>query len=560
MNTSCLVKSLSHFEICIIKKAKNLKKRSITEKMSSSADLILENANIITCDSIMPLAQSVAIKNDLILRVGSNRDIKSFKHKHTLIIDCQGKTLVPGFIDAHCHIYSLINRLFSLDLSPKSVKSIQDIQHFIRQKIRFSEPGRWIIGSAYDEFYLAEKRHPTRKDLDDISPDNPVVLFHRSSHACVLNSLALSLVGINYETEEPPGGVIERDLETGAPNGILYELSAFLSDKIKSPISEKEIDWAVAQANEIYLSNGITSLGEASVSNGSSQWQFFQQLKNKNLLKSRIYMMLGSDSIRNFSEAGLKTGSGDSYLRLGSVKIVLSEATGRILPSQQELTYLVNEASKNEFQVAIHGVERTTIEAAITALENANKKLPHANYRNRIEHCSECPQDLRFRLAKIQAMVVSQPPFLYYNGERYLSQVSPESQQWLYPFKSLLSNGILVAASSDSPIVSNNPLIGIYSAVTRKAESGKSVLVNESVTIKQALEMYTLYGAYASSEEKSKGSLSPGKMADVVMLNTNPLESTTEQIKDIKVERTIIGGKVVWEQPNSKQDTILTNN
>jgi predicted amidohydrolase YtcJ len=172
--------------------------------MLNSADLILENANLITCDKDSPGAQAIAISGSLIIKTGSNREIKSFKKENTRVIDCEGKTLIPGFNDAHCHVFSLVNRLFSLDLSPNFIKSIEDIQKSVHLKANFLKPGRWISGSAYDEFHLAEKRHPTRFDLDKASPENPVILFHRSSHACVLNSLALNLVGISSETEEPP--------------------------------------------------------------------------------------------------------------------------------------------------------------------------------------------------------------------------------------------------------------------------------------------------------------------------------------------------------------------
>jgi predicted amidohydrolase YtcJ len=516
--------------------------------MINSADLVLENAKIITCDKVAPSSESLAVKDDRVLLVATNKEIHSLKNPTTRVIDCEGKTLIPGFNDAHCHIYSLIKRLFSLDLSPESIKSIIDIRQAVLHKVHFSQPGIWIGGSGYNEFYLAERRHPTRKDLDDVSPNNPVILFHRSSHACVLNSLALNLVGINNETEEPPGGIIERDLDSGEPNGILYEMSGFLSKKIKSPISENELDWAVARANEIYLSSGITSITEASISNDITQWLFYQKLKKEGRLSSRIYMMFGVEGLEEFKKANLKTGSGDLDLKLGSLKIVLSEATGRIQPPQNELDLIVLNAMKNEFQVAIHGVERRTVEAAILAFENAHKEFPQSDTRNRIEHCSECSPDLRHRLAEIKAMVVSQPSFLYYSGERYLDQVSLESQKWLYPFKSLLDSGVKVAASSDSPIVSNSPLIGIYSAATRKTQSGQYVLAKEGVSVQQALEMYTLNGAYASFEEELKGSLTPGKLADIVMLSSNPLESDQEQIKDIKVEKTIIGGKIVWER------------
>jgi predicted amidohydrolase YtcJ len=516
---------------------------------SNSADLILGNANVLT-GKPAKTAQAVTVKGDTIRLVGSNHEAEEVKGPNTRVIDCQGKTLVPGFNDSHCHIFSFIRQLFSLDLSPASVRSITDIQEAIRRKARFSPEGRWISGSGYNEFYLAEKRHPTRIDLDEAAPSNPVILMHRSQHALVLNSLALKRVGITNESEAPSGGVIERDLETGEPNGILFEMLGYVRERIKVPFSAAETDWGIAEANRQYLSLGITSLGEASESNDLAQWQTFQKIKAEGKLQSRICMMAGAKALAEFREAGLSTGAGDHHLRLGSLKIVLSEASGQLHPSQDTLNRMVLEAEQAGFPVAIHAVERSTVEAAINALEYAEgqKKDQKNPLRHRIEHCSECPPQLIRRLKKLGTVVVSQPPFIYYNGERYLSQVSPEAQKWLYPFKSLIDNGITLAGSSDSPIVPNSPLIGIYAAVTRLAESGQYVLKSEAVSPGQALEMYTRNGAYASFEETIKGSLAPGRLADIAVLSGDPLHLPPELIKDIAVEMTVIGGKVVWEK------------
>jgi predicted amidohydrolase YtcJ len=516
--------------------------------MLDSADLILENANLITLDKSLPRAQALAINGDLIVKIGSNQDIKSIKKENTRVIDCQGKTLIPGFNDAHCHVDSLVNKLFSLDLSPQFVASIKDIQKSIHHKASFSKPGTWISGSGYNEFYLEEKRHPTRFDLDEASPDNPVILFHRSSHACVLNSLALTLMGIGSGTEEPAGGIIERDLENGEPNGILYEMSSYIRDRLELPLTQNEYDWAIAQVNEIYLSQGIISIGEASVNNGFSQFLYYQKIKESRALKSRIYLMIGMKELQEFVKAGFKTGYGDKDLRLGSLKIILNQATGQLQPNQAELNSIVIKASQSGFQLAIHAVESSEVEAAAIALENNSKSLPKFNARHRIEHCSECPPNLIKRLHKLGVLVVSQPAFLYFSGERYLAQVPLKTQQWLYPFKGLLDSGIILASGSDSPVIPNNPLIGIYSAITRKADSGQQVLIGESIAPEQALEMYTLNGAYASFEENIKGSLSPGKLADIVMLSADPLKTDPDQIKEIRVEKTIIGGEVVWEK------------
>jgi len=186
------------------------------------------------------------------------------------------------------------------------------------------------------------------------------------------------------------------------------------------------------------------------------------------------------------------------------------------------------------------------VEAAIAALEYIGSKSPLAGRRHRLEHCSECPPELLERLRKLEAMVVTQPPFLYYSGERYLATLPPDRQRWLYRIKSLLDGGLVVAASSDSPVAQDNPLVGIYAAVTRRAESGQQLLPEEAVSAQQALAMYTINAAYASFEENIKGSIAEGKLADMVVLSADPITSPPEQIKDIRVEMTIIDGKVVW--------------
>jgi predicted amidohydrolase YtcJ len=518
--------------------------------MSYSADLILKNARVITCDPFHPAAEALAIKGDRILLAGSEEDADLVGGHNTRVIDCQGKTLIPGFNDAHCHILSFVRQLFSLDLSPASVRSIDDIKTAIRRKIVLTPKGDWVHGSGYNEYYLAERRHPTRWDMDEVSPDHPLIITHRSRHACVLNSLAMHLTGITGESEAPPGGVIERDLDTGEPNGLLFEMLEFIKSKMGTPLSQSEIDWGVAEADRHFLSLGITSLGDATVSNNFSQWQLFGKLKQEGKLHSRINLMPGMAALPEFQSSGLITGWGDEHLRLGNLKVVLSEADGQLFPSQADLNRMVLHAVQSRFQVAFHAVERSTVEAAIIALESLPEQPTGSAFhpRHRIEHCSECPSDLRKRLGRLQTIIVSQPPFLFYHGERYLSQVSLEAQNWLYPFKSLMKCGLKIAGSSDSPIVPGNPLTGIYAAVTRLAENGQGVLPSEAISSRQALEMYTRFAAFATFEEDLKGSLSPGKLADVVMLSADPIQADPAQIKDIFVLSTFIGGRVVWEK------------
>jgi predicted amidohydrolase YtcJ len=209
---------------------------------------------------------------------------------------------------------------------------------------------------------------------------------------------------------------------------------------------------------------------------------------------------------------------------------------------------MVTDIHRAGFQAAIHAIRQETVEATINAIGHALGNRPGAERRHRIEHCSECPPGLLEKIRELGIMVVTQPPFLYFSGERYLATVPPDRQKWLYRIRSLTDAGVTVAASSDSPIVDDNPLIGIFGAVTRLAESDQEVVPEERISVNQALEMYTRNAAYASFEESEKGTISEGKLADLVQLSDDPIAVPPEQIMDINIEMTVIGGKVVWER------------
>ena len=291
----------------------------------SVINLILKNANVITMDSRQPKAELVAIRDGKILLVAGNEDLESVREAGTKVIDCQGRTVIPGFNDAHCHVISFIRKLLSLDLSPSSVSSIADIKAVIHNQAQNIPPGEWLSGTDYNDFHLAEKRHPTCRDIDEVAPQHPVVLAHRSLHACVLNSRALSLAGITRKTPDPPGGLIDRDLNTGEPTGLLFNMLSYIRRSVLPPLSEEELARGMALVNQRYLSYGITSLQEATTSNNLSRWQIYQRFKDK--LKSRLYMMFGFEVLSQFQEADLAFGAGDDQLRLGGVKIILNETT-----------------------------------------------------------------------------------------------------------------------------------------------------------------------------------------------------------------------------------------
>jgi predicted amidohydrolase YtcJ len=512
------------------------------EVLMPSADLVLKNARVLTMDATRPVAALVAVTGDTISYVGDRTELDSVAGTGAKVIDCGGRTVLPGFNDAHLHLFSLIRKLLGIDLSPASVRSIADIKEKIHEKALKTPPGTWLSGTDYNEFYLAEKRCPTRWDIDEVAPDHPVVLSHRSLHACVLNSLALSLAGITRDTEEPPGARIERDLVTGEPNGVLIDMLSYIRSKVMPPFTEAELKDGVVLVDRLFLSAGITSVQDATVSNNLERWETVCDFILNRRLRCRMTLMVGAPYWQDFSGVNLKTGSGDNLMRLGAVKIMPEDR-----PDQAELNGLALEIHSAGFQLAFHAVEESEVASAVEALDYISGRSKVRGRRHRIEHCSECPPYLLERIKKMDAVIVTQPPFIYYSGERYLATV-PESQQpWLYRIRSPLESGVVVAGSSDTPVVPNHPLVGIYAAVTRRTALGQVLLPEESIAASQALALYTTNAAYASFEETIKGSISTGKLADIVVLSADPTQVPPEKIKDIKAEITIIGGEVVWE-------------
>lgn len=516
--------------------------------VKSHQNIILINANIITLDPFFPEASWIVTESDKIASIGLGDEWKTFKYKGTEPIDCSGKTVLPGFIDAHLHLVSYAKSFTTLDLSPSdNVFSIADIQSIIHDYSTKNPPNKWIFGRGYHEFYLAEKRHPNRWDLDKVAPHNPVKLTHRSGHAHVLNSMALKLVHISNETGDPTGGLIDRDIKTGEPTGLLYEMGEFLSECIPS-VDSQELRRGAKLANQKLLSLGITSVQDASHSNDIEQWKEFYSWKKTGLFGPRISLMLNLRGLKQIGKKNLSSCGWKNQLHLNGIKIILDETTGQLHPLQEELDNTVLKIHKSGSQVAIHAVEESTVESACSAIEHALRRFPRSNHRHRIEHCSVCSPHLIKRLASLGVMVVTQPPFIFHNGDRYLETVSNKQLPYLYPIGTLLKAGIPVAGSSDCPIVPPNPLIGIYAAVARKSETGKIVGEKEKISPIDALRIYTIHAARASFEEDFKGSITPGKLADLVVLSGDPSTATPDEIKDMEVEMTILNGEMVWKK------------
>ena len=499
---------------------------------------ILFNANAITMNGEEPTADLVCIEEDRILFVGGKDRLSMLKGYKDTVIDCAGMTLLPGFIDAHCHILAYAENLVSLNFSPGArTLSISDMQRTISSDCKHKPPGTWIRGKGYNEFCLAEKRHPNRWDLDAAASSHPVKLTHCSGHAHVLNSLALKAAGITAETGDPPGGLIERDLATGEPTGLLFGMGQYLANRVP-PLESSELERGVKIASDTLLSYGITSIQDASFANDWSRRRRLESWKEREILKPRVSMMMG---LKEFSESGLCS----SIPGPGGVKIIADQITGSLHPSQEELNAYVDAIHKAGLQAAIHAVEEPVIEAACIAIERALNRNPKHDHRHRIEHCSVCPPDLLKRLTGIGVFVVTQPAFIYYSGDRYLDTVPGEKLEHLYPIGSMRDGNLRIGFSSDFPIADPNPLVGIQAAVTRKSQSGVQVSPQQRISVSEALYMYTMGAACASFEEEVKGSLVPGKYADIVALNENPITANPECIKDIRVRWTMIGGRIV---------------
>ncbi len=513
----------------------------------SEADLILYNARVLTFDSACPLASLVAIKGEKVLALSTDRDIDRFKGNTTTVVNCEGRTIIPGFNDAHCHPVGFAESLITPDIGPTAAHSITDIKYVIREASINLPAGKWIQSRGYNEFHLAEKRHPTRWDLDKATTTHPVKLTHSSGHAHVLNSMALAIAGIAKDTPDPIGGIIDRDPQTGEPTGVLYDMGDHLS-RIIPPRSENEMIECIKLASKKLISLGITSVQDTSIRNDIQRWQTFRRWREQGTFMPRVNMMMGMEKFDEFIEHGFHPNTGDSCLRLSALKIILTETTGQLYPTLEELKNKVLLAHQLGYQVAMHAVERTTVEAARSTLEYVLRKLPRRDHRHRIEHCSVCPPALARQLAELEAVIVTQPAFLYFNGDRYLNTVPRDQLKYLYPLATLIKSGLNMAISSDSPVVSPDPLYGIYAAVSRTSESGQEVLSHEQITPVEALHMYTKGSAYSCFEEGQKGSLSPGMIADIVVLSDNPAEVTPDQIKEIQVEMTIIGGQIVWRK------------
>lgn len=529
--------------------------------------LALVHGNVLTMDEDNPRAQAVLVQGDKIVAVGSDEEITSQIDADTEVIDLKGKTLLPGFIDCHAHPMHYGLALTQVDCRTPPVGSIKELIEKISQAAKGKIKDKWIIGSGYDDFRLKEKRHPNRWDLDKASTSNPVFITRICGHISVANSVALKLAKIMKDTENPQGGQIDRDPETREPTGVLREMARGLVSEIIPPPTVEKLREAINKAAQHFLARGVTSVTDAGVRT-AAEAKAYQEAIQKDGMSLRVNMMYSINLLPQLEELGISTGSGDERLRVGAIKMALdgsmsgrtaavsrpfkddSENMGILYYSQDELEEKVFRAHKAGFQVGIHAIGDRAISAVLDAYEAAIRKLPMKDHRHRIEHCGICSSTIVSRLKKLGVIPIPQPIFLYGEGESYRAGLDDERVSWSYPLKAFLKEGIPVPMSSDCPATAGteliSPLLGIYVAVTRKTDEGKDIGPEQRISVKDALRAYTINSAYAEFDEKRKGSIEIGKFADFVVLSDDPCHVESETIKDIEVELTIVGGKIVY--------------
>jgi predicted amidohydrolase YtcJ len=548
------------------------------------ADIVLHGGNVITVDEKKPRAQGVAVKDGRILWVGTNEGVKQAVGRGTQVRDLKGMTLVPGFIESHNHTLMFGLGLSSIDLT--QVSSIEEILRLVGERANKQKEGTWITGVGYNQNELKEKRHPSRQDLDKAAPKHLVSLRHTSAHGYVVNSLALAKAGITKDRPDPEGGKIGKDAATGELNGLLFESPAMrlVEDHMSKPMLE-DLVTALGNASRKFLSEGITSAMDASVGGNDIPLQIaaYQEAVERGVLKVRHNLAIWSEAAFDycrFEESlieaqgkllglGIRTGLGDEKLRIGPFKIIVDGAfstvtavtyepygvdpndrgCGVLVVEPEKLARLASVAHGLGWQLSIHGIGDKAIDVCLDSFEAAQKSNPRKDARHRLEHCTMAMPRMFDRIKRLGVIPVLQPGFIWELGDNWFRQLGKETCAQLKPFRTLLDNKILMAFSSDRPVVSGAPLLGIHSAVNQKTRTGQDYAPQEKITPQEALRCYTINGAYATFEEKIKGSIEAGKLADLVILAEDLTQVKPERIKDIPVMATMVGGELCYQRP-----------
>lgn len=487
--------------------------------------------------------------------------------------DAGGRSVCASFIDTHQHLQkAALARQFSIDFLEASPKNVHDVLELVRTACVGRQAGEWIRGDSLDHRQLEEARFPNRLELDSVSPKNPVVILGRGNHALAANTIALEIADINFETVDPPGGRVER-FDDGSPSGVLWELGKLRLDPnrvdtVLPVYGLHERMMSISAVGEYLLSNGITSVHDIVMD--ATEVRSYVRLHNEGKLPFRVQLLLrGLESkipLEAIVATGLEQGFGDQFLKVGGVKFSIdgaessngaaiygsypgdAENHGLIRIEQAELDDAISRCHEAGIRAAVHAIGQRAVDMALESFEKAFQLHGRGKVRHRIEHAYFPPlQGQLARIREANLIVSTQPAFLWHTDAINEDHVAGLPEE-MYPLRSMLDMGITVIGNSDFPVVSPNPWLGIAAAVTRQNRAGNSYGDSESVSVVEALRMYTSAAAFSGYEEAEKGSIEVGMLADMIVLDRNPFTIPPSSLSEVRVDATVLDGKVVFER------------
>ena len=521
-----------------------------------NVDLILTNGKVLTVDEQFSIHNTIVVNDGLIVATGE-ADLAS-RYQSDNILDLGGKVLMPGFNDSHTHIRGRPQRYIELS----NVTSIIEIQDLIRSKIDEIGEQEWIIGYGWSEDELDEGRRPLRYDLDDAAPNNPVILTRAGGHSAVSNSLALQLANVTLETPQPAGGVIERG-EDEELNGVIRERQGIVSRLVPDATYDELIASLEINLNAL-LGMGITSITDAS--KPPSEFAMWEELyESAELALPRSQVQFQWFDVDGINDVKARVGDGTDFLKVGPIKVFADggftgpaaytlepyrnqgEYRGYLDMPEEELVAHLNEIHDAGWQMGIHAIGDAAIVLVVNTLADALERNPREDHRHYLNHFSMRPPDLTMELmAEHGIHITQQPNFTYTLEGRYAENLDGWRLQHNNPLRSPMDHGITVAISSD--ILPIGPMVGIYAATTRKGMTGTVYGPDEIISREEAIRAYTATGAFLNREEGLKGSLEPGKFADMIVLSADILTVPEDQIMGIEVEQTYVDGELVFNR------------
>jgi hypothetical protein len=530
-----------------------------------TADLIITNAKIWTVDRAHPTAQAVAILGDRIIAVGSNADVDVLRGTGTKVIDAGGKLVLPGFNDAHVHFVSGGLQLESVQLNDATGK--QEFVRRIAAQAKKTPKGEWIQGGDWDETKWSPVSLPTKELIDPVTPDNPVFVSRYDGHSALANSAALRLAGITSQTPDPPGGVIVRDAQ-GNPTGDLKDAATDIVFKVIPPLSHEQRLRAVRRALEYAASVGVTSV--QNMDPDYADIAAYAELLQNGELTTRIYAAPLIDQVDDQVKIGIRHAFGGPFLRIGAVKAFADGSLGSrtayffepfsdepgnhglLGEEMQPLSLMRDRMMKADaagLQICTHAIGDQAISIILDLYADVVKAHGEMDRRLRIEHAQHMAAKDFDRFAQLNVIASVQPYHAIDDGRWAEGYIGHDRATRTYAFRTFLNHGVYLAFGTDWDVAPLNPLSTIYAAVTRATLDGKNPngwFPEQKLTVAEAVEAYTMGSAYAEFQQKQKGSIAPGKLADMVVLSDDIFSIDPAKIRDVKVLKTIVGGKVVW--------------